>query len=92
MTKEQKARMKAIKEELEMGDMTNYDEWADLYAIEGEEYRERELPEITRYFEEHIKGKSWEEIDQDRWDWYSDWHKDVFGFRPRQTGELGVKY
>ena len=92
MTKEQKARMKAIEEELEMGDMTNYDEWADLYATEGEEYRERELPEITKYFEEHIKGKSWEEIDQDRWDWYSDWHKDVFGFRPRQTRELGVRY
>lgn len=92
MTKEQKARMKAIEEELEMGDMTNYDEWADLYAAEREEYRERELPEIIKYFEEHIKGKSWEEIDRDRWDWYSDWHKDVFGFRPRQTRELGVRY
>ena len=33
-----------------------------------------------------------EEIDCDRWDWYSDWHKDVFGFRPRQTRELGVRY
>ncbi len=92
MTKEQKARMKAIEEELEMGDMTNYDEWADLYATAKEEYRERELPEITKYFEEHIKGKSWEEIDRDRWGWYSDWHKDVFGFRPRQTRELGVRY
>ena len=92
MTKEQKARMKAIEAEMNDGDMTNYDEWADLYATEKEEYRERELPEITRYFEEHIKGKSWEEIDQDRWDWYSDWHKDVFGFRPRQTRELGVRY
>ncbi len=92
MTKEQKARMKAIEEELEMEDMTNYDEWADSYATEREEYRERELPEITKYFEEHIKGKSWEEIDCDRRDWYSDWHKDVFGFRPRQTRVLGEKY
>lgn len=92
MTKEQKARMKAIEEELEMGDMTNYDEWADLYATAREEYRERELPEITRYFEEHIKGKSWEEIDHDCWDFYSDWHKDVFGIRPCQTRELGVRY
>ena len=89
MTKEQKARMKAIEAEMNDGDMTNYDEWADLYATAREEYRERELPEITKYFEEHIKGKSWEEIDQDRWDW---WHKDVFGFRPRQTRELGVRY
>lgn len=58
MTKEQKARMKAIEAEMNDGDMTNYDEWADLYATAREEYRERELPEITRYFEEHIKGKS----------------------------------
>ena len=92
MTNEMKLRKQAIEAEMNDGDMTNYDEWAHLYATEREEYRERELPEITKYFEEHIKGKSWEEIDQDRWDFYSDWHKDVFGFRPRQTRELGVGY
>ena len=90
MTNEQRARMLEIEAEMNDGDMTNFDEWADLCATEHEEYRERELPEITKYFEEHIKGKSWEELDQDCWDWYSDWHKDVFGFRPRQTYVLGV--
>ena len=90
MTNEQRARMKTIEAEMECGDMTNFDEWADLCATEHEEYRERALPEITKYFDEHIKGKSWEEIDQNCWDWYSDWHKDVFGYRPRSTEALGV--
>ena len=92
MINEMKLRKQAIEAEMEDGDFTNYDEWADLCATEHEEYRERELPEITKYFEQYIKGKSWEELDRDRWDWYSDWHKDVFGFRPRQTNELGVRY
>ena len=36
----------------------------------------KEIYEITKYFNEEIsKGKG-------DWDWYSDWHKDVFGFRP----------
>ena len=90
MTNEQRARMKTIEAEMECGDTTNFDEWADLCATEHEEYRERALPEITKYFDEHIKGKSWEEIDQNCWDWYSDWHKDVFGYRPRSTEALGV--
>lgn len=35
-----------------------------------------EKEKITKYFNEEIsKGKG-------DWDWYSDWHKDVFGFRP----------
>ena len=92
MTNEMKLRKQAIEAEMDEGDMTNFDEWEELCAIEQEEYRERALPEITKYFEEYIKGKSLEEIDSDRWDWYSDWHKDVFGFRPRQTRELGVRY
>lgn len=92
MTNEMKLRKQAIEAEMNDYDMTNFDEWEELCTIEREEYRERALPEITKYFEEYIKGKSLEEIDQDRWGWYSDWHKDVFGFRPRQTRELGVRY
>lgn len=40
MTNEMKMRMEAIEAEMNDGDMTNYDEWADLCAIEHEEYRE----------------------------------------------------
>ena len=91
MTKEQKARMMAIEEELEMGDMTNYDEWFNLNHLAHNEYVEAQLPELERYFNNYIKDKPFNEIEPERWDWYSDWHKDVFGFRPRQTKELGVR-
>lgn len=45
-------------------------------------YREENEPKIREYFLEHFAGKSWSEIDANRWDFYSDWHKDVFGYRP----------
>lgn len=35
-----------------------------------------EEKKIREYFEEHSKNNT---ID---WSWYSDWHKDVFGYRP----------
>ena len=92
MTNELKQRMDAIELEMNEGDFSHYDEWSRLNELEQEEYRSRELPEITKYFETYIKGKTWEELDRERWNWYSDWHKDVFGFRPRQTRELGVMY
>ena len=50
MTNEMKMRMEAIEAEMNDGDMTNFDEWEELCAIEQEEYRERALPEITKYF------------------------------------------
>ena len=40
---------------------------------------EEEQKEIREYFEEHIKGGDYE---PEEWGWYSDWHKDVFGYRP----------
>ena len=84
--------MKAIEEELILGDVTNYDEWSTLNDMEHAEYAQEQLPELERYFNTYIKGKSVNELGIERWDLYSDWHKDVFGFRPRQTWELGVRY
>ena len=37
---------------------------------------ENEVAEITKYFNEKIANGEGD------WSWYSDWHKDVFGFRP----------
>ena len=37
---------------------------------------EEEIATITKYFNEEICNGTGD------WDWYSDWHKDVFGFRP----------
>lgn len=34
---------------------------------------------LHQYFLDHIAN---EEFSQDEWDYYSDWHKDVFGHRP----------
>ena len=89
MTNEQKARMKEIEVELDNGDFSNFNEWEYLDAIEQEEYREKEYPAIEEFFNYHIKGKNIKYIDIAIWDYYSDWHKDVFGFRPRQTDVIG---
>ena len=90
MTKEQKARLNELTQKMMRNfdfsdDFTkeDYDEYLELSAISHDEYRQREEPRLREYFEQHIKGKAWEQISGDRWDWYSDWHKDVFGYRPR---------
>lgn len=57
---------------------------AKAKEIQAEEdrYFNEEEPKLRAYFKEHIEGKSWDEIDDDCWGWYSDWHKDVYGYRP----------
>ena len=42
------------------------------------EEAEKEKEELRNYFEENEKT-NWENGD---WGWYSDWHKDVYGYRP----------
>ena len=49
---------------------------------EAERYRRENEPKLRAYFAEHIEGKTWSELDPNRLDFYSDWHKDVFGYRP----------
>ena len=62
-----------------------YKERGKLSAILDERYRERNQEAFDAFYEKHIKGKSWEEVDQEAWGFYSDWHKDMYGFRPRHT-------
>lgn len=52
------------------------------YIEEEKSYREENEPKIREYFATHFEGKTWPEIDPEEWSWYSDWHKDVFGYRP----------
>ena len=59
-----------------------YDEVA-----EQQRYKEENEPKLIAYFEKHFKGKTWAEICAseeliNHWDFYSDWHKDVYGYRP----------
>ena len=62
-----------------------YKEYCRLNAILDERYRERNQASFDAFYEKHISGKSWEEIDPEAWSFYSDWHKDMYGFRPRHT-------
>ena len=62
-----------------------YDRYCELRAKEQEEYKAENIGKLKAFYDEHIAGKTWAEIDDDDWSWYSDWHKDVFGYRPRST-------
>ena len=60
-----------------------YNRLIELEAKEQEEYRAENIDKLKAFYDEHIANRKWEEIEQEAWDWYSDYHKDVFGYRPR---------
>lgn len=62
---------------------TAYNEYMKLNAILDERYREANQEDFDNYYKEHIEGKTWDEIDKQHWSFYSDWHKDMFGYRPK---------
>ncbi len=77
----------------EAGTVKNVDEFLKWMLInkpemiynhieEEQRYRRENEPKIREYFEKRIEGKTWEAIDPQDWEFYSDWHKDVFGYRP----------
>lgn len=72
-----------------MGDCTSeawdkaYKERSKLSAILDVRYREENQSAFDAFYAKHIEGKSWEEIDPEAWQCYSDWHKDMYGYRPR---------
>lgn len=69
-----------------------YEEYKQLTFKQAKEYRQENETELRNYYEKHIKGRSWRQIDPQRWEFYSDWHKDVYGYRPRMNliNERGV--
>ena len=62
--------------------LENEPEMVFNYKDEDRRYREENEPKIREYFKEHFEGKKWNEVDPELWQFYSDWHKDVFGYRP----------
>ena len=56
--------------------------WAEVER-EDREYYERNYKPFTEWVSVNISGKSIEDIAPETWDYYSDWHKDLYGFRPR---------
>jgi len=59
-----------------------YATYSNLTAISDEEYYNENIDKFNAWVNEHISGKSYGEIDPHTWDYYSDWHKDIFGVRP----------
>ena len=94
MTKqERRERIRELSDALWFAEGEEYDklyvEYCELNAEDHREYREENETKIRAFFEQHIKGKTWETVDRDRFDFYSDWHKDVFGRRPRTLEYCG---
>ena len=67
--------------------LTVHEDWFIDEAAEEEAYRLENEPKLRQYFFDNFYGKSWSEIENNeelysKWDFYSDWHKDVYGYRP----------
>ena len=69
----------------DMGDAWDetYKEYSKVEELLNKRYREDNQERFDAYYEEHIKGKAWNEIEPERWEFYSDWHKEMYGYRPR---------
>jgi hypothetical protein len=98
MTKQQQDRLKELTAKMMRNyyfsdDFTqqDYDEYCKLSSIQQDEYRQENEPKLKEYFEQHIKGKTWDEVNKDDFSFYSDWHKEVYGFRPRTLAYCGRK-
>ena len=76
-----------VDENLPWASATGYDGLAKCLNTHGAQVadREKEIAQLHEYFEKHQR-EGW---DDDSWSWYSDWHKDAFGYRPhgRVCGE-----
>ena len=87
MTNEQRNELKRIRKAMaDMNDAyvsANWGRYIELLELESEEYREANQDEFDKFYKENIQGKSWNEIDPETWQFYSDWHKDMYGYRPR---------
>lgn len=58
-----------------------------LNAVIDDEFRAENEVKVRAIFKKYFEGKTWDEIrnDQklyDKWGFYSDYHKDCFGYRP----------
>lgn len=63
--------------------LCNYNNTIKEIEEENDNYVFENIPKLHEYFNKYIKGKKKEEIEPEILDCYSDWYKDVYGFRPR---------
>ena len=64
-----------------------YAVYSRVSAVEDDEYRAENESKVRDYFNQWFAGKTWDEIRDneelyERWGFYSDWHKDCYGYRP----------
>lgn len=55
------------------------------YEKEHAEWAEIEKPKLWAYYEEHKNEPKYNGESCTWWDFFSDWHKDVYGFRPHHV-------
>lgn len=55
--------------------------WARV-AEEDERYYRENIEPFRAWANEHIWSRTYDEITADDWNFYSDWHKDIYGYRP----------
>lgn len=74
-----KAMSHEQRDKLRMFASDHYDEYSDLYwlidRVDHDEFFEENIAEFREY-ESHMGEPDFD------WDFYSDWHKDFFGYRP----------
>ena len=61
-----------------------YEVFNDITAVNDAEYYEENIDRFNAWCKEHIWGKAWEDIDPETLDFYSDWYKDMYGYRPHR--------
>lgn len=66
------------------------DGWDEAYtyyclitSIQDDRYRKANQADFDAFYHKYIEGRRWEEIDMDAFQTYSDWHKDMYGYRPK---------
>lgn len=60
-----------------------YERYCELSAKEQEEYKAENIGNLRKFYDVYIANRERKDIDPEAWDWYSDYHKDVFGYRPK---------
>lgn len=89
MTNEEISRRIRVLSNILNGDCTTeawneaYKEYNRLRDVQDERFRAENQADFDAFYEKHIKGKTWAEIDPEAWSFYSDWHKDMYGYRPK---------
>lgn len=89
MTNEQRERMNELNRELLWCEPEEFEvlyaEYEQLVAMDRQDYRKRNEGKLLEYFQKNILpyANNWGSVNEQDASFYSDWHKDVFGYRPR---------